>query len=74
MSLRDVTLWNGCCSSDAVLLFFNTGERWLRDYPETSAKMMDLLTGVVIDYMAAQVRPVRTCNGLPGRCLSAGLV
>lgn len=32
-----------------------TGERWLRDHPEASAKMMDLLTTVVVDYMAAQV-------------------
>ncbi|CAN0398220.1 unnamed protein product, partial [Ectocarpus sp. 12 AP-2014] len=33
----------------------DSGERWLQDHPEASAKMMDLLTGVVIDYMAAQV-------------------
>lgn len=32
-----------------------TGVRWLRDYPEASAKMMDLLTTVVVEYMAAQV-------------------
>lgn len=32
-----------------------TGQRWLRDYPEASAEVMDLLTTVVVDYMAAQV-------------------
>ncbi|CAM9744322.1 unnamed protein product [Ascophyllum nodosum] len=31
------------------------GERWLRDYPEASAKLMEFLTTVVVDYMAAQV-------------------
>lgn len=63
MSLHDVNLFG--LLSVVVTLFFrfsNTGERWLRDYPEASAKMMDLLTGVVIDYMAAQVRLVRICE------------
>lgn len=32
------------------------GERWLQDYPEASEKMMDLLTTVIVDYMAAQVQ------------------
>lgn len=46
----------GCC---------NAGERWLRDHPEASAKMMDLLTGVVIDYMAAQVRSFKSIMIMP---------
>lgn len=53
------------CVNEILLVVFclrrcNAGERWLRDHPEASAKMMDLLTGVVIDYMAAQVRSLKS--------------
>lgn len=46
----------------SVFRLCDTGERWLREHPEASAKMMDLLTGVVIDYMAAQVLLSQSCN------------
>lgn len=52
-----------------------TGERWLRDYPEASTKMMDLLTGVIIDYMAAQVPMCQSQAGNDCRdCNAASVV
>jgi uroporphyrinogen decarboxylase len=32
------------------------GEMWLREYPEASKDLLDLLTGVVIEYMSLQVQ------------------
>ena len=31
------------------------GERWLKEHPEASQRLLDVLTTVVIDYMSAQV-------------------
>lgn len=54
------------------LVVCNAGERWLRDHPEASAKMMDLLTGVVIDYMAAQVRSLNPVVPMSGSAALTG--
>jgi uroporphyrinogen-III decarboxylase len=32
------------------------GERWLKEHPEASQRLLDILTDVVIDYMSAQVQ------------------
>ena len=39
------------------------GEMWLREYPEASKDLLDLLTGVVIEYMSLQVQGL--CRGGP---------
>jgi uroporphyrinogen decarboxylase len=32
-----------------------SGERWLREHPELSEQLLQLLTGVVVEYMSAQI-------------------
>ncbi len=34
----------------------DVGERWLKEHPEASQRLLDILTDVVIDYMSAQVK------------------
>ena len=41
-----------------------SGERWLREHPEASAKLMDLLSGVIVDYLAAQVCACVQCSAV----------